>query len=53
MTMEQWQQVLDAPPKSFRDYPSYYGCIRALRLPLKLAYRLRLISPILYFKYLG
>jgi len=53
LTMEQWQEILEAPPKCFRDYPTYYPIIRALRFPLKVAYKLGLISPILYFKYLG
>jgi len=53
LTSEQWQRILDDPPKSFRDYPTYYPLIRAVRGPLTLAYRMGLISPILYFKYLG
>lgn len=53
LTEKQWQQILADPPKSFRDYPTYYPLIRAMRWPLTVAYRLGLLSPILYFKYLG
>lgn len=53
LTEPEWQQILADPPKCFRDYPTYYPLIRAMRWPLTLAYRLGLLSPILYFKYLG
>jgi len=52
LTMDEWRQILAAPPKSFRDYPTHYPLLRALRLPIKAAYRLGLVSPILYLKYL-
>jgi len=53
LTMDEWKGILADRPKSFRDYPTYYGLMQALRGPLTLAHRLGLISPILYFKYLG
>lgn len=53
LTMDEWQEILAAPPKSFRDYPTYYPMIRAMRGPLTLAYRMGLLSPILYYKFLG
>ncbi len=52
LTRDRWEEILLAPPKSFHDYPSYYPFIRAFRRPLKLACKLGLLSPILYFKYL-
>ncbi len=51
LSRDQWERILNDPPKSFRDYPSYYPYIRAMRGPLKLAYKLGMLSPILYFKY--
>ena len=51
LTLQQWRDILALPPKSFHDYPTYYPLIRAMRLPLRLMYRLGIISPILYFKY--
>jgi len=53
LTLEQWAEILAEPPRSFHDYPSYYPLIRALRGPLKIAYKLGLLSPVLYFKFLG
>jgi len=53
LSMEQWREIIALPPRSFRDYPTYYPLIRALRAPIRAACRLRLVSPILYFKYLG
>ncbi len=53
LTMDQWADILAAPPKCFHDYPTYYPFIRAMRWPIKIAYKLGLISPVLYFKFLG
>ena len=52
LTPEQWQEILADPPKSFRDYATYYPLIRAFRPLLTLAYRMGLVSPILYYKFL-
>jgi len=52
LTTAEWEEVLALPPKSFRDYPTYYPVLRALRGPIRLAYRMGLVSPILYYKYL-
>ncbi len=53
LTMNEWKEIMATPPKSFRDYPTYYPLIRAMRAPIRIAYKLGIVSPILYFKYLG
>ena len=53
LSRQQWEGILADPPKSFRDYPTYYPLMRALRGPLTMAYRMGLVSPILYHKFLG
>ena len=53
LTRRQWEEVLALPVRSFRDYPTYYPLIRLLRWPIRLAAGLGLVSPILYYKYLG
>ena len=52
LTTAEWEEILALEPKSFRDYPTYYPVLRALRGPIRLAYRMGLVSPILYYKYL-
>jgi len=53
LTMDEWNAILSLPTKSFHDYPSYYPLIRALRWPIRLGYRLGLVPPVLYFKFLS
>lgn len=53
LTRDEFDRIMDTPPKSFRDYPTYYPLITALRIPIRMAYRLGVCSPILYFKYLS
>jgi len=51
-TREALEEILATPPKSFHHYPSYYPMLHALRGPVRLAYRVGLCSPILYYKFL-
>lgn len=53
LTKEEFQKIMDAPRKSFRDYPSYYPLIRTARYPIKVACSLHLLPPVFYEKYLG
>jgi hypothetical protein len=53
LALGDYERILAEPPKSFRDYPTYYPLLRAMRGPIYLATKLDLISPILYHKYLG
>ncbi len=50
-TKEGWEQVMDKPRQSFKDYKTYYSFIRKMRYPLKIAADLHLIPRILYEKY--
>jgi len=53
LTEDEFEEIMSAEPKTFRDYPTYYPIIRALRGPIKLACKLRLLPYIFYAKYLG
>ncbi len=53
LSAEEFQQIMDAPRKSYMDYPSYYPAIRACRLPIKIACNLNLLPHVFYEKYLG
>lgn len=45
--------IMNAPNKSFRDYPTYYPLIQSLRLPLKIATALNILPRLMYLKFLG
>lgn len=49
----EFDELLKLDIKSFRDYPTYYPLIRAMRIPIRIAYLLNLIPKLLYLKYLG
>ncbi len=49
----EWNAILNAKPKSFRDYPSYYPLMRLARIPIYIASKLGLVERLLYLKYLG
>jgi len=51
LTKDEFENIMNAPIKSHKDYPSYLPIIRALRIPIKIAASLRLIPYILYLKY--
>lgn len=53
LSAEEFQQIMDAPRKSFKDYSSYYPAIRACRTPIKIACNLNLLPHVFYEKYLG
>jgi N-acetyl sugar amidotransferase len=53
LSQEAFRQIMEEPPKSFTDYPSYYSTIRVLRSPIKLACNLNLLPHVFYEKYLG
>ena len=42
---------MEAPNKSFLDYPNYYSLIQFLRWPIKIACSLHIFPPIFYYKY--
>lgn len=51
LSTEEFQKILNEPPKSFRDYPSYYPLIRSMKIPIKIASEVGLIPTLLYQKY--
>jgi len=52
-TDEEFQEILNARQRTFREYPSYYNIIKASRIPIKLACDLNILPRIFYEKYLG
>lgn len=48
---EEWREIVDAPPKFFWDYPTYYPLLKTLRLPIKLLCRLNVLPAHAYEKY--
>lgn len=51
LTREEFNEIIALPVKSHDDYPTYLPLIRLLRLPIKIAAKLRLVPHILYLKY--
>ncbi len=49
----EFKDIIALPPKSFRDYPTYYPLIRALSWPIQLAARMGILPRLLYLKFLG
>jgi N-acetyl sugar amidotransferase len=53
ITHDEWTRLFAEKPKSFRDYPSYYPLMKALRFPLRIAANMGLIPRLLYLKFLA
>jgi N-acetyl sugar amidotransferase len=51
LTRAEFDQIVAAPPKTFRDYPNNYALIRRLRWPIKMLSQLNLIPESAYDKY--
>jgi N-acetyl sugar amidotransferase len=50
LTSEEFEGIMCASPKDFRDYRSYYPLLSTLKLPVKMACRLNLVPETLYQK---
>lgn len=50
LTAQEFQDIMSAPPKDFRDYPTYYSLLSKLRLPIKAASALKLTPETMYQK---
>jgi len=48
---EEWAEIMNAPKKTFKDYPTYYSIIKKMKYPMKIAADMDLIPKILYEKY--
>jgi len=53
LSLEEFNAIMVAPKKSFKDYTTYYPLIAALKLPVKIATELNLVPKLLYLKMLG
>lgn len=53
LSAAEFEAIMQAPPKCFHDYPTYYPMLRALRPLLKVASRVGLVHPVLYKKFFG
>ncbi|MDF7810998.1 N-acetyl sugar amidotransferase [Hymenobacter sp. YC55] len=51
LTRAEFEEIVKAPPKTFRDYPNNYSLIRKLRWPIKILSQLNLIPESAYDKY--
>lgn len=51
ITREEFDDIMGKPPKSFKDYPTYYPLIQSMKLPIKVACDLHLLPNIVYLKY--
>lgn len=51
LSREEFDQIMKAERKSFHDYPTYYPLLKALKLPIYIGFKLKLIPEIIYYKY--
>jgi N-acetyl sugar amidotransferase len=51
LSKEEWEIIMKSPVKSHDDYPNYLPLIKFLKLPIKIATKLKLLPHILYLKY--
>jgi N-acetyl sugar amidotransferase len=50
-TEGEFEEIMNAPNKSFHDFKNFLGLIKALKLPIKIAAKGNLVPKILYEKY--
>ncbi|MEM7166363.1 MAG: N-acetyl sugar amidotransferase [Planctomycetota bacterium] len=53
LSQGEFEEIMQAKPKSFRDYPTYYPWLRLFHWPIKLAAQGNLIPRLLYLKFFG
>lgn len=51
LTKEDFDKIMNSPNKTHDDYPNYLPLIKAMRFPIKVATKLKLLPHILYLKY--
>jgi N-acetyl sugar amidotransferase len=51
LTKEQFEEIIQSPPKTFRDYNTNYKLIRLLRFPIWVASKLNILPGVTYDKY--
>lgn len=52
LSQKEFDEIMAAKPRSFRDYPTLYPVMKALRGPIHLGFKLGLVPKILYYKYI-
>jgi N-acetyl sugar amidotransferase len=50
-TWEEFDQIMNEPPKSFMDYKSYYSFIKFMKGPIKWANKIGIVPDTVYMKY--
>jgi N-acetyl sugar amidotransferase len=50
-TQAEWDVIFNAPRRTFNDFRTYLPLIKLLRLPIKIACKLKILPHILYLKY--
>jgi len=53
LTDYEYQKILQAPIKTFNDYPTYYNWITFFKLPLKFLFKLGILPKLLYYKFVA
>ena len=53
LSYEEFDKIMDTPPKSFLDYKSYFQIVRSLHRPISWGNRLGIIPDTVYKKYFG
>lgn len=51
LSKEEFEKIMNNPNKTHDDYPNYLPLMRALKFPIKIATKLKLLPHILYLKY--
>jgi N-acetyl sugar amidotransferase len=50
-TREEFDQIMNEPPKTFMDYKSYYSFVRFMKKPIKWATKVGIVPETVYMKY--
>lgn len=53
ISQQQFDDIMALPPKTFHDYHTSYSILHKLRFFVKLAVRMKIITPVLYEKYIA
>ena len=53
LSKKEFEKLFNLPPKTFHDYKTSYPTIKKFSFILRLAVKLKLVTPVLYEKYLG
>jgi len=53
VSLNEFNNIMASPRKSYKDYPTYYPLISSLKTPVKIAADLNMIPKLLYLKMLG